>query len=108
MRDCAGVPELCNDAAADCMDGVRDASPSANLLLRPEAWCIGPAKSFRANRGRFGDDQSSRSTLRIILRLQGRGHVIMRLGTHPGERRHDDAVRKIEVSHSIWCEERLI
>ncbi len=32
----------------------------------------------------------------------------MRLRTHPGERRHDDAVRKIDVSHSIRCEKRLI
>src|SRR5882757_6433974 len=108
MRDCSRVPELCNHAAAGCMDGIRDAPPSADLLLGPEAWRIGPAKSFRANRGGFGDDQSSRSALRIILRLQGRGHVIMRLRTHPGEWRHDDAVSKIEVSHPIWCEERLI
>src|ERR1700751_407481 len=108
MRDRGGVPELCNNAAAGCMDGIGDTSPSADMLLRPEAWCIGPAKSFRANRGGFGDDQSRRSTLRIILRLQDRGHVIMWLGTHPGERRHDDAVRKIEASHAIWCEERLI
>src|SRR6202140_5307185 len=108
MRDCPCMPQLCNHAAAGRVDGIRDTSPSADLLLGPEAWCIGPAKSFRANRGGLGDDQSSRSTLRIILRLQGRGHVIMRLGTHPGERRHDDAVRKIEVSHSIWCEKRLI
>jgi hypothetical protein len=34
--------------------------------------------------------------------------MIMRLRTHPSERRHDDAVRKIEVSHPIWCEQRLI
>jgi hypothetical protein len=32
----------------------------------------------------------------------------MRLRTHPSERRHDDAVRKIEVSYPIWCEQRLI
>src|ERR1700746_1232293 len=108
MRDCSRVPELCNDAPADCMDGIRDASPSADLLRCPQARRIGPAKSFLANRGGFGDNQSSRSTLRIILRLQGRGHVIMRLRTHPGERRHDDAIRKIEVSHPIWCEKRLI
>src|ERR1700732_1978162 len=108
MRDRAGVPELCNDAAAGCMDGIRDASPSVDLLLRPQAWGIGPAKSFRANRGGLGDDQSGRSTLRVILRLQGRGHMIVRLRTHSSERRHDDAVRKIEVSHPIGCEKRLI
>src|ERR1700676_5000506 len=108
MRDCAVVPELCNDAAAGCMDGIRDTSPSADLLLRPEAWCIGPAKPFRANRGGLGDDQSGGSTLRVILCLQGRWHVIMRLRTHSSERRHDDAVRKIEVSHPIWCEQWLI
>src|SRR5579864_6580373 len=90
------------------MHGIRDTSPSADLLLRPEAGCIGPAKSFRANRGGLGDDQSSRSTLRVVLCLQGRGHVIMRSRTHPGEWRHNDAVRKIEVSHSIWCKKRLI
>src|SRR6202051_2991497 len=108
MRDCARVPELCNHAAAGCMDGIRDASPSADLLLRPQSWRIGPAKSFRANRGGLGDDQSGRSTLRVILCLQRSGHMIMRLRAHPGERRHDDAVRKIEVSHPIWCEKWLI
>src|ERR1700741_85964 len=59
-------------------------------------------------RGGLGDDQSSRSTLGVVLCLQGRGHVIMRLRTHAGEWRHDDPVRKIEVSHPIWCEKWLI
>src|SRR5579862_5649361 len=90
------------------MDGFCDTSPSADLLVRPEAGCIGPAKSFPANRGRLGDDQSSRSTLRVVFCLQGRRHVIMRLRTHARERRHNDAVRKIEISHSIWCKKRLI
>src|SRR5258708_11928011 len=108
MRDRSRVPELCDHAATGCMDGIRDASPSADLFLRPQAWRISPAKSFRANRSGLGDDQSGRSTLRVILRLQGRGHMIMRLRTHPGERRHDDAVRKIELSHPIWCEKWLI
>src|SRR3984957_2157287 len=90
------------------MDGIRDTSPSVDLLLRPEAGCMGPAKSLRANRGGLGDDQSSRSTLRVELCLQGRGHVIMRLRTHPGEWSHNDAVRKIEVSHSKWREKGLI
>jgi hypothetical protein len=107
MRDCAGMPELCNDAAASRMDGIRDASPSADLLPRPKAWRISPAKSIRANRSGLRDDQSGRSTLRVIPRLQGRGYMIMRLRTHPGERRHDNTVRKIEVSHPIWCEKRL-
>jgi hypothetical protein len=30
------------------------------------------------------------------------------LRTHPSERRHDDAVRKVEVSHPIWREKWLI
>jgi hypothetical protein len=34
--------------------------------------------------------------------------MIVGLSTHPGERRHDDAIRKIEVSHPIWREKRLI
>src|SRR5258707_12622434 len=108
MRDWSCVPELCNHAAAGCMNGIRDVSPSADLLLRPQSWSICPAKSFRANRGSFGDDQSGRSTLRVILCLQCRGHMIMRLRTHSSEGRHDDTVRKIEVSHSICCEKRLI
>src|SRR5580692_5949026 len=108
MRDCSRVPELCNHAAAGCMDGIRDSSPTADLLRRPQAWRIGPAKSFRADRGGLANDQSSRSTLRVILRLPRCGRMIVRLRTHPGERCHDDAVRKIEVPHSIWCEQRLI
>src|SRR6202789_1980450 len=100
------MPELGNDATARSMNGIRDAPPSADLLRRPQARRIGPAESLRTNCGGLCDDQSSRSTLRIILRLQGRGYVIPRLRTHPGERRHDDAVRKIEVSHRIWKEKR--
>src|ERR1700724_796279 len=108
MRDCAGVPELCNDAAACCMNGIRDSSPSADFLLRPEARRIGPSKSFRANRGGLGDYQSGRSTLRVILRLQRCRHMIVGLGAHPSERRHDDTIRKIKVSHPIRREKWLI
>src|ERR1700751_1921572 len=108
MRDCTGVPELCNDAASCRMDGIRNTSPSTDLLLCPQSGRIGPAKSFRANRSGLGDDQSGRSTLRVILRLQGRGHMIMRSRTHRSERPHDEAVRKIELSHPIWCEQWLI
>src|SRR5580658_7212311 len=108
MRDCARVPELCSHAAAGCMDGIRDASPSADLLLRPQTWRIGPAKSFRANRSGLRDGQSGRSTLLVILRLQCSRHMIVGVSAHPRERRHDDAVRKIEVSHPIWCEKWLI
>src|SRR5271156_2326727 len=107
MRDRAGVPELCNDAAACRMDGTRDASPPANLLLRPQPRRISPAKSFRAIRGGLGDNQSGRSTLCVILRLQGRGHMVVRLRAHPSERRHDDAFGKVEVSHPIGYEKWL-
>src|ERR1700722_6183803 len=107
MRDCASVPELRNDAAARRMDCIRDPSPSADLLLCPQSRRIGPAKSFRADRRGLGDDQSGRCTLRVILRLQVRGHMIVRLRAHPGERRHDDAVRKVEVAHPIWHEKWL-
>src|SRR5277367_98243 len=108
MRDCAGVPELGNDAATSRMDGICDAPPSADLLLRPKSWRIRPAKPLRANRGGLGNDESRRSTLRVILSLQGSGHMIVRLRAHPSERRHDDAVRKVKVSHPIWHEKRLI
>src|SRR5277367_2582925 len=108
MGDGSGVPELRNHAAAGGVNGIGDATPSADLLLGPQAGRIGPAKSFRANRRGFRDDQSGRSTLRVIFGLQRSGHLIMRLRAHPGERRHDDAVRKIEVSHSISCEQWLI
>src|SRR5580658_952905 len=34
--------------------------------------------------------------------------MIVGMSTHPSERRHDDSVREIDVSHSIWCEKWLI
>src|ERR1700723_3020669 len=100
MRDCAGVPELCNHAAAGSMDGIRDASPSADLLLRPQTWRISPAESFWVNRCGHCDDQSGRGTLGVIVRLQASGHMIVVVGAHPSGTSHDDAVGKIEVSHS--------
>src|ERR1700722_15851550 len=90
------------------MDCIRDAPPSADLLSCPEAWCIRPAESFRTNCGGLCDDQSSRRTLRVILRLPVGRHMIVGSCAHPRERGHDDAVREIEVSHSIRCEKRLI
>src|SRR5580692_5646901 len=108
MRDCSRVPELSNDPAASRMDGIRDASPSADLHLRPQSWRIGPAKSFRANCGGLGDDQSGRSSLRVVLRLQGCRHMILGLGAHPSQRRHDDTIRETKISHPIRGQEWLI
>ena len=107
MGDCSRVPQFCNHAAAGFMDGIRDASPSADLFFRPQAGRIGPAESFRANRCGLADDQSGRSTLRVIVRLHRCGHMIVRLRTHSSERGHDDAVGKVEVPHPIWCEQWL-
>src|ERR1700679_398827 len=89
------------------MDGIRDTPPSADLLLRPQTRRIGPSKSFRANRGGLGDEQSGRSTLRVIFRLQRCRHMIVGVGAHPSERRHHDAIRQIKISHPIWREKRL-
>src|SRR6202050_3419710 len=108
MRDRPCMPQLSDDATTGCVNCIGDAPPPTNLFLTPQARRIRPTKSFGADRRGLGDNQSRRGALRIILCLQGRGHMIMRLRTHPGERRHDDAVRKIEVSHPIWCEKGLI
>ena len=108
MRDCAGVPELCDDAAAGPMDGICNAPPSADLFLCPQTWRICPSKSFRADCGGLGDDQSGRGSLRLILHLQTGRHMIIRLRAHPGERCHDDAIRKIETSHLIRRKKWLI
>src|SRR6202166_2910327 len=104
-RSC--MPQLCDDATTRRVNRIGDAPPSSNLFFTPQAWRIRPTKSFRADRCGLGDNQSRRSALRIILCLQNCRHVIVGIGPHPGERGHDYAIWKIEISHAVWSKKRL-
>ncbi len=108
MGDGAGMPELRDDAAAGSVHGVGDPAPSQHLLRAPQARRIGPAEAIGADRGGFGDDKSGRSALGVIFGLQRGRHVIGLTGAHAGERRHDDAIRQIEVAHADRGKERLV
>jgi len=107
MGNSSGVPKLRNDAAAGGMHGVCDQAPSAHLIRAPQSGGIGKAKAVSTDRGRFRDDQSSRSTLGIVFGLQRGRHVIHRPSAHAGERCHDDAIGQIQIAHTEWGKERL-
>ncbi len=101
------MPKLGDDAATGVVNCIGDESPSANLLFAPEAGCVGPAETVGADCSGLGNDEAGGSSLSVVLRLQGSGYVIVRVGTHSRKRRHDDAVAKIKISHAEGSEKRL-
>ncbi len=101
------MPKLGDDAAADVVNGIGDESPSADLLFAPETGCVGPSEAVGADSGGLGKDEAGGSSLDVVLRLKGGGYVIVRMGAHARQRRHDDAVAKAEISHAEGSEKRL-
>ncbi len=93
MHQAPHVPELGGDAAAGLVDRRRDGPPGRDLLRIPQARRIRPAQALLADAGGFGDDQAGTGPLGVILGHQRRRHVLPR-GPPPGQRRHDDPVRR--------------
>ena len=66
---------------------------------------VGIAVAARRDRGRLGDDQSSRGALGIVLGIQPIGHMALR-GPATGERGHEDPVRQSQRTECHGREER--
>jgi len=97
MRDATDVPELEEDAASSGMNGLDDFFPSGDLFRGVDAGGVGVAVAERRDRSCFGNDQSGRGSLAIVLGIQFVRDVA-RGGSAPGERSHQDPVGKVEGS----------
>ncbi|MNN30044.1 hypothetical protein D3C81_1436780 [compost metagenome] len=84
------MPELRKNLPALGMYGVGDFTPAWQMFISVNARGEKIATSFVGNRQAFGDQQASRSTLRVIQRVGLIWNVIQ--GSGAGHWRHDNTV----------------
>ena len=95
VRDAPDVPELDGDPAARRMHRSSHLFPAGDLLLRMDARRARIAMSLRTDRRRFGQDQTGRSALAVVLDRQIGRHVAG-AGAIARQRGHDNAVGQVD------------
>ena len=103
VRDTAHMPELHHNLAALRMHGFGHFLPAVELFGAVQTGYIRVALGLVADGGGFGDQQTGAGALRIVgLRNIGRNGVGR---TVARERRHDDAVGKLQVAGLVGVEQ---
>jgi hypothetical protein len=100
------MPELEEYSPTRLMHPVGDQTPARDLLLRPDAGRMRIADAERRHRSRFGDDESRRSALDVIVAHQGVGDAPSTVRSIARERGHEDAVGKPKIADGDWVKER--
>lgn len=81
--------------------------PCLDLFGRPDAGGSGPARTFLADAGRLGNDQSGAGALAVIIGFQF-GDRHMHVAAAPaGQRRHENAVRRVDIADGDRVEKRM-
>src|SRR5439155_10368954 len=97
MRYAAYMPELQENHPAFGMDGFGDTPPPGDLFGGMDTRGRRVSLTAARNLCGLGNDQTAFAcALRVINGTQFAGHITRLLGSHPGQRRHHDAVRKFE------------
>ena len=92
------MPELQQDAPALRVHGIDDRLPALHLIARPDARRAGIADAHGLHRGRLGQDHARRRPLRVVLAHQAVRHAPRHGGAVARQRRHDDAVGKLQLA----------
>jgi hypothetical protein len=95
MGDATDVPELEEDAASSGMNGLDDFFPSGDLFRGVDAGGVGVAVAERRDRGCFGNDESGRGSLVIVLGIQFVRDVACR-GPAPSEGSHQNPMGEVK------------
>ena len=95
MGDATDVPELEKDAAPFGMNGLDDFFPSGDLFGGMDSGRVGVTVAEGGDGSCFGNDQSGRSSLAIVLSIQFIRDVA-RGGPAPGEGSHQDPVGELK------------
>jgi len=95
MGDTTNVPELEKDAAPCGMNGLDDFFPSGDLFEGMDSGGVGVTVAERRDGGRFANDQSSGSSLAIVLGIQFIWDVA-RGGPASGKGSHQDSVGELK------------
>ncbi|MCY1549738.1 hypothetical protein D9M68_859250 [compost metagenome] len=90
MGDASDVPELGEDQATGCVDGIRDLAPSGHLLRCVYPRGPGIALPLLADLGALGNDQAGGGSLAVVLGHELRCDIARRCAGS-GHGRHDDA-----------------
>ena len=104
VRNAPDMPQLQHDAATCVMHGARDRAPTFGLLFRPDARSVRISNPHWRDGGRLGDDQASRSPLQIVVPHQRIRNASQARPT-TRQRRHDDAVRQLQLTEPEGLEE---
>ena len=107
MRRRARVPELGEDDTTCPVHGGGDRRPAADLRIGEQSGNVVPADGVATDPRAFGDDQSSRGTLCIVAFVQLRRHQVGIRCAATCQRRHDDAVGELVVTHPVGPQQRL-
>jgi len=95
MGDATDVPELKKDAAPFGMNGLDDFFPSGDLFGGMDSGRVGVTVAEGGDGSCFGNDQSGRSSLAIVLSIQFIRDVA-RGGPAPCEGSHQDSVGELK------------
>jgi len=95
MGDATDVPELEKDATPCGMNGLDNFFPSGDLFGGMDSGGVGVTVAERGDRGCFGNDQSSRSALVIVLGIQFIRDVACR-GSAPSEGSHQNPMGEVK------------
>jgi hypothetical protein len=104
MGDSAHMPQLAEGRTAFRMDSGRDRFPCFDLGFAPDPRHSSITHPHRIDRDRFGEDESSRRSLPIVLCHQVRSRQVIFRSSRPGKRGHEDAVRQAEIAYFYWSE----
>ena len=105
MAHAADMPELEKDAPARRMDAIGDELPARDLFVGVDARRVRIALAFGRDLRGLADEEAERRALRVVLGLEFARNVARRLCALAGERRHEDAVRAVEVAERDGVEE---
>jgi hypothetical protein len=95
MGDATDVPKLEEDAASSGMNGLDNFFPSRDLFGGMDAGGVGVAVAERRDRSCFGNDQSGRGSLAIVLGIQFVRDVA-RGGSAPSEGSHQNPMGEVK------------
>lgn len=93
----AEMPELKEDLASTLVNRRSDLLPGIDVFLTEDGGCVLPSDGLFGDLGAFGDDETCRGTLGVVLDHEVVGDVGARIAAGAGHGAHDDAVRELEV-----------
>ena len=105
IADPPHVPQLQQHPPTRLVHGGGDDLPTFHLFIRPNPRRVGITHAHRRHARRFGKNHPGRRTLNVVVRHQLVRDALL-AGARPCERRHDDAIGKVQCADTDGIEQR--